>query len=178
MPAPGVVPMLSVERYRVEGSAATEIVRSMAAAARESGGFMGYHTWNLRYSYRTQDSGGRCRFSNVRIEVSSQMRVPEWQRPPDPPAELVAQWEAFSTALDDHERGHRQIAFDGAGEISRRLRDLQDMSCSSLQVEGDREARRLLAQTGERQRQFDTETQHGTGTGAVWPPRPQPPPVR
>ena len=172
MPAAGVVPVLSTERYPVEGSTVSEISRSLRAQAQQTRGFSGYHTSTLRYTYRLQDSGGRCRFTDVRIEVVSHTRVPEWRRPSDAPAELVAQWDAFVTALDDHERSHQQIAFDIAGQLARRLRELTEMSCSQLRSEGDREASRLMALHRERQRQFDADTQHGATTGTTWPPRP------
>jgi predicted secreted Zn-dependent protease len=143
---PGVVPMTAIRRYQVHGSTVAEITRSLRQdRADATQGFVGYHSYRLRWTYRYQGIRGSCRFTQVRVEVHSAIDAPEWQRPPDAPAELAAQWEQFMTALDEHERGHARIAIEGAGEIARMFQRAQDMSCMTLRTDADREAHRCTA---------------------------------
>jgi predicted secreted Zn-dependent protease len=168
----GVVIVGSTQRYPVVGATASQILRSMRERAPRPGGgsFLGYHSYNLRWAYRMASAGLSCHFTDVRVEIHTLIQLPEWQRPPDAPAALIEQWNSFSAALDEHERGHERIAVEGAGEMARMLRDVQDMTCSALETEANRRARALSESVRQREVQFDAETQHGVRTGARWPP--------
>ncbi len=174
----GVIVIGSTQPYPVDGRTALEIGAALASARRGDGrGFVGYHQWRMQWRWRYANTGSGCRISDVRIEVHSTVRIPEWRRPAGPPAELVDQWERYLAALQDHELQHERIVVEGAGEIVRRLEQLREMSCQTLGVEANREGERLVQELRERSARFDADTRHGGTAGARWPPPARPDPT-
>ncbi len=167
----GVIVIGSTQRYAIEGATTREIGTALAAARREGGrGFVGFHQWRMRWTWRYTNTGSGCRITNVRIEIHSTVEVPEWRRPADPPPGLVDQWERYLTALQDHELMHERIVVEGAGEIVRRFEQLREMSCQTLGIEANREGERMVQLLRERSARFDADTRHGAAAGARWPP--------
>ncbi len=173
----GVVIQGSTQKYRVVGSTEAEIGASLRAAGVRENGFVGHYQARWRYAYRLSSGGGGalhptagCRISDVRVDLQSVVREPDWQRTADAPAELAAEWESFAAALDDHERAHEKLAVDLAGDLVRTLEQLRALSCQELSVEANREGERMSARLDEQQARLDQETRHGMLTGARWPP--------
>jgi predicted secreted Zn-dependent protease len=108
--------------------------------------------------------------TGIRIDFESTIRVPEWRKPADAPAELVTAWQSYIAALDDHEREHERIALTMAGDLVQRLERMSDLSCRQLGVDARREAETMSQRMQERQAQFDRDTQHGATQGVRWPP--------
>ena len=66
---------------------------------------------------------------NVRVEVI----YPEWQPDPQASDDLVAEWEAFTTALREHEGGHVQIAINETYALQDELDRLaSELSCAEF----------------------------------------------
>jgi predicted secreted Zn-dependent protease len=174
MPA-GVVVRGSIDRYAVEGATVQAITRSLREARQREGGFAGHYRARFRWTYNLSEAGVRagCRVTNIRIELESQIRSPEWKKPDGAPEDLVTAWQTYSTALEDHERQHENIAIRAAGDLVQRLQRMSDLSCRQLRLDAQREATAMSQAMQERQAALDTETQHGATTGARWPPRPE-----
>ncbi len=172
----GVVIQGSTQRFPVVGRTEGEIGASLRAAGVREQGFVGhYHaTWRFAYRFVTgtgaMKTSAGCRFAEVRVDLQSVIREPEWQRPEDAPAELATEWQRFSDALDDHEREHEKIAVTLAGDLVRSLEQMRAMSCMELNVEAGREGERMSNKLQEQEARLDLDTRHGTLTGARWPP--------
>jgi predicted secreted Zn-dependent protease len=171
MPA-GVVVRGSIDRYSIEGASVQEITRSLREARQREGGFAGHYRARFRWTYNLSEAGIRagCRVTNIRVELESLIRSPEWKQPSGAAEDLVKAWQTYSTALEDHERQHENIAIRAAGDLVQRLQRLTDLSCRQLRLDVQREGTAMSQAMQERQVALDDETRHGATTGARWPP--------
>lgn len=172
----GVVVQASVERFPVSGSSIEEITAGLRSAVNAEGGFMGHYAVSWRYSYRMGDGASKagCRLQDVRVDMQTRIRVPDWKASPDAPEEVARAWETFQAALENHVREHENNAIRSAGDFVQRLERMTDMSCRQLQLDVQREARSASERLQDRQRKLDEDTQHGVKQGARWPPQPPP----
>lgn len=172
----GVVVQSSIERYPVMGATVEQITYSMRGALDQEGDFFGHWSVGWRYSYRFGDNvSGKagCRTQNVRVDMQTKIRVPDWKTSAEAQPEVAAAWEKFTLAMEDHIREHENIAIRTAGDLVQRLERMTDMSCNQLRLDIEREARSMTERLQERHRKLDTDTRQGALAGARWPP-PQP----
>lgn len=158
--------------YRVTGSTAAELRRSMLSAGpeEEGGTWYGYTTWNIRWRYDYADGSGGCEIQDVDVAFRSRIRLPRWDPPDDADPALVSEWRSFVAALRDHEYGHRDIGARAARDVLRRLRSLRLDRCDGMEDRANAVAHRILDRYREREDEYDRETNHGERQGAVWPP--------
>lgn len=174
----GVVVQASIERFPVSGATTDEITQSLRGALDAEGGFLGHWWVGWRYSYRFGDnvsSRAGCRTQNVRVDMQTKIRVPDWKTSSDAPPDVSAAWQKFTLALEDHIREHENIAIRTAGDFVQKLERMTDMSCTQLRLDIEREARSMTDRLQERHRKLDADTRHGAGAGARWPALPPPP---
>ena len=169
----GVVVQAAIERYPVSGATTGEITQSLRAALDEEGGFLGHWSVGWRYSYslgNNVSSKAGCRTQNVRVDMQTKVRVPDWKASSDAPPDVAAAWQKYTLALEDHIREHENIAIRTAGDLVQRLERMTDMSCNQLRLDIDREARSMSERLQERHRKLDKDTRQGAAVGARWPP--------
>ena len=177
----GVVVQASIERYPVSGTTVEEISHSLRGALDQEGGFIGHWWVGWRYSYRFGDgvsAKAGCRTQNVRVDMQTKVRVPDWKAAAETPPDVAAAWQKYTLALEDHIREHENIAIRTTGDFVQKLERMTDMSCTQLRLDIEREARSTSDRLQERHRKFDADTRQGVGAGARWPPLPPPPPAR
>jgi predicted secreted Zn-dependent protease len=170
----GVVFAGNVERFPVGGSSIEEITASLRSAIGAEGGVMGHYAVSWRYTYQLTNASSKagCRPQNVRVDMQARIRVPDWKVSPDAPEDVSKAWETFQTALENHLREHENLSIRAAGDFVQRLERMSDMSCRTLGLDVQREARAQGERLQQRQRKLDEDTQHGTKGGARWPPPP------
>jgi len=161
----------STQTYAVTGGTISEIGASLRRSAQAEGGFVGHYEarWRYRYDFSPIGQSG-CRLANVRIDLHSTIRIPQWERPAPVADSVAAAWQRYIDALDDHEREHERIAVNVAGDLVYALEQLRELSCEQLRVEAERRAREFSNRMQEAQLQLDRDTRHGAATGAAWPP--------
>src|SRR5262245_42044996 len=173
----GVVVQASIERYPVAGATIDQITYALRGALDQEGGFAGHWFVNWRYSYRLGDnvsSKAGCRTQNVRVDMQTKVRVPDWKTSGEAAPEVSSAWEKFTLALEDHIREHENIAIRTAGDFVQKLERMTDMSCNQLRLDIEREARSNSERLQERHRKLDADTKLGATAGAKWPPAPTP----
>ena len=169
----GVVVQASIERYPVSGATIDQITYSLRGALDQEGGFAGHWSVGWRYGYRFGDnvsSKAGCRTQDVRVDMQTKIRVPDWKTSSEAAPEVSAAWEKFTLALEDHIREHENIAIRTAGDFVQKLERMTDMSCQQLRLDIEREARSMGDRLQERHRKFDADSKHGATAGARWPP--------
>jgi predicted secreted Zn-dependent protease len=163
---PPDVDLVLSTRYYVVSAATIQDIRAQmqsggpsAAGGRWTGARQPLTRWTFSHLRR----GMVCRLFDVRVVVTAQMRLPRWEPETAPDSSTQAWWSAFSSRLLDHERGHVQIAVDGAREIAEALRPLEgSISCDGLTMRANGAAQLILLRTRERQAEYDRITGHGT----------------
>jgi predicted secreted Zn-dependent protease len=102
------------------------------------------------------------------VTLTSTVTLPVFTRPSDVDSSLVLQWEQYLRALAVHERGHRAIAYAGAGRVIRAIRGVSDQSCAAISHAVRAVVEPLIAAIRTEEAQYDLETRHGATQGATW----------
>lgn len=138
-------------------------------------------TWT---HWRFQFGGDNpCWMRTVQVTVYDTVTLPLWTPPLHADSALVAEWGRFVTMLGRHEAGHRGIAIEAAGQIARTLAAFPSRAtCADMMAAANADGQAILASSGTRQKQYDTDTKHGVRRGTALedlepPPRPVPVPV-
>lgn len=109
----GVVGRTSVFYYDIQGRTFDELRADMRRKGPKIDGtsFVGEARSPMRWSWRTESNGGgTCSIRDVTVSVNAQITLPRWTPPADPEPGLVDEWKRFSTALEEHEAGHKDIS--------------------------------------------------------------------
>lgn len=159
------------ESYPVEGATAAEVLSSMTARGPRSDGetFFGLTVAEIGLRYHTAALAGGCALTDVEVDLSLTVTLPDWAPGPSADPALVGSWGRFRRALAAHEGRHREIAEAGAQSMAGALGGLRRDSCPAVEAEAHRRLTRLEGDLAAAQRRYDAETDHGRTEGAVWP---------
>lgn len=151
------------DEYTVVGASAQEILDQLQA-----NGWTRYRVvYRYRYTFeRVRLTNGmastRCRPFDFEYLFDFTARYPQWDRPPDASAELVAAWDAFALEVESQWEQYRDDIVGRAREAVRRLRRFED-ECAFL---NDRIRERVYETFEER----DPITAHEPQIRIQWPP--------
>ena len=129
-------------------------------------GVVGYHRWDIRWTYSYARAEVYCELSDIAIELNSTITLPEWQRPEAADPALVAAWNQYLVDLRSHEHGHRVLAYRAASDIRRALDRLRVEDCAFIVNEARRVGEGILA----RYRQDNAEFDADPANQVTWPP--------
>lgn len=132
--------------------------------------YFGMTEWEVNADYLWHEEPNACTLRDLKIHVAVQTHLPRWRLPPHAPRWLRRAWSRFLTALDRHERGHRDLAEEAADAIRRRLVSLRSSTCRRVEARAHREMVALLYDYEQRNLAYDRATHYGGTQGAVWPP--------
>jgi len=138
-----------------------------SAAQALTGRAVGYHRWDVRWRYQYEEGPGSCGVSDVTIDLSSTITLPDWVGGPSADSSLVTAWEAYVTSLRYHEYCHRVLAYQQANEIYRELKRERSGSCALLRGRVESKGRAILEKYKKLNEEFDQDSR-----GYIrWPPR-------
>jgi predicted secreted Zn-dependent protease len=166
---PGVSGRTSVFYYDVRGRSITELRADIRRLGPKIDGtsFVGETRSPMRWSWRTESTGGGCLIREVTVFVNAQITLPRWTPPADADSSVVAEWNRFLTALEVHEAGHKDISARAGKAIIDRLRGLSG-SCATLGTRANDLAREIVNRAREEQRVYDATTRHGLTQGTAF----------
>lgn len=159
------------EYYDVSGATADEVRRSIDRNRPKGDGPYGdgWTHWNVRWTYRFWNEGGRCRLTQVSTALTVRTTLPRWSSADEHP-QLAARWRRYLRALREHEEGHAQNGRSALRAVGERLRALPpEADCRSLEGSVQAAADAVIAEHGARDRSWDARTEHGTKHGATFP---------
>ncbi len=163
-PAPiGVQVYTRMHYYDVSATTLAELREQMREHGPRTGGrqFTAVTNWNLRWRYEFDASGISCELRKVHVRVEATVTYPRWTPQGEPDPALKAWWDQMDAGLKEHERGHAQIAVNGAGDIVKAVQGMTGGRCDALSVRASEVAHRHFAMMRERQVAYDLETRHG-----------------
>ncbi|MDX1532072.1 MAG: DUF922 domain-containing protein, partial [Rhodothermales bacterium] len=176
-PEVGRVEVITEEEfYDVEGATAEALAGTLLARGPRVGGkrFFGKTEWEVMAEYRWVERATGCAIEDLDVYALVTVRLPRWQDPHAAPPTLRQQWSRFISALERHERRHRDLAEEAAHAIRWRLVSVRARTCDAIEAAAQREVQHVLDSYERRQRQYDEHTGHGQTQGATWPPREEP----
>ena len=112
-------------------------------------------TYHYGYDYETTNG----RTSRVDITLTLTIRLPRWQEGRnEASAAARTEWDRMMGALQAHEERHAEIAREWAPTFKERMLGVRESNVASRHS-------RVLGQVDDRQREYDTQTQHGQTEG-------------
>ena len=160
---------LDLEYFDVHGSSARELRADLGRLGPVAdNGVRGdaYTHWRIAWKFDLTERGPDCIAGNFRVDLTVTMTLPRWLPPNDAPADLVALWDQYSTALRFHEDGHYRIALATAQEVTRRLKaESRGKACNTLENKLNSTANAVLDEYRTRQSDYDRETDSGRAQG-------------
>jgi predicted secreted Zn-dependent protease len=150
--------------YDVYGGTISELATDLAAKGPKDYTGLTASAYNMQW--KTRWNGRTCRIVEVVVAVASQILLPRWRPPADAPRALIESWSRSLDALRVHERGHRDIAIQGAQTIDQAVALLPAMkACAKLEKAAKRTAEIVIEDTRRRQERYDRVTDHGRAQG-------------
>ncbi|MEM9501923.1 MAG: DUF922 domain-containing protein [Pseudomonadota bacterium] len=114
------------------------------------------------YYLEWQLSSAGPRLCNADITITTWVIFPRHRNPDALPPETRARWLANIAALEAHEMGHIEMAYDALPDLRRAL---ENGSCEGA----NRRADAVMSRLRRAQEAYDQQTDHGRKTGAHFP---------
>jgi len=160
---------LDIEYFDVHGSTARELRADLSRLGPVAdNGVRGdaYTRWRINWKFDLTERGPDCIAGNFDVGLTVTMILPRWMPPPGVPADLVALWDQYSTALRFHEDGHHRIALAAAQEVTRRLKaESRARGCKTVENKLKSTVDAVLIEYKGRQADYDRETDFGRARG-------------
>ena len=155
----------------ITGSTVSEIAKSLGIDRSSSDSdYIGATAAQVQWQFKQRRVGDTCAITDVLVTLHIDTRLPEWQHGAHPPTTLLQQWNAFLTATERHENGHRNIALHTAASIGRSLEGEHGLTCGELAELANASARAQWELGNQHQLTYDAATRHGETQGSRWPP--------
>jgi predicted secreted Zn-dependent protease len=168
-------PEISINRvyYSIEGGSADDILADIhiKSPVQHNGRRHTAQTrWHVNWRFWWHDNGDSCKITRVTTTLDVVYTLPRLKTGSSMPEDLLARWEAFNTALLEHEQGHKDLGVRAANEIENRISAMEPKdSCSRLEQDANRIARDVIDEYSRIEEEYDRSTNHGINTGAVFP---------
>lgn len=170
---PSRSPTVEITHYEVFGESAAALRTSLnheRPQAVPGGEHDGYTWWRVTWYFSFDNSDRECSLTGIRTRLATQVFLPHWSMPSDPPTALVDKWSRYISALAAHEEGHVQIARDAEAAVRNAVADTPPArSCSKLRKQLDSAVMHAIEEHKEREREYDRTTKHGSTQGARFP---------
>jgi predicted secreted Zn-dependent protease len=156
--------------YRVYGYTAEQIRTQLNNCRPVSFDGDAQVNWWLNFKYWTAtDSVGKCYVSQVAVGLHLSEAFPVWTASIYDAAGLATKWQTYTTNLQTHEQGHKDIAKQYANALYSGLKNYPHTSCSTIisAVNSYGNSKVTALQTASNT--YDTQTKHGATQGAVFP---------
>ena len=117
--------------------------------------------WHITWQWPASPDGS-CRLSEMVISHTITVILPRWNPPQSAPSKLVAKWDAYLSALVEHEAGHVGLV---VANLQRVAEAIQGATCETANTAGEA----ILSEIRKGDVEYDTVTNHGATQGARFP---------
>jgi len=93
----------------------------------------GLTEYRIQPAWRPTGAGGRCRVSDLILNVHVRVTLPSWPGMDARPAEEQASWRLIEDAIRSHEYQHRDLTVDAAELLADALVHLRTRGCRALE---------------------------------------------
>jgi predicted secreted Zn-dependent protease len=161
----------AVTYYDVRGRTYAELMLDLQRAAPKVDGnmYVGETRAPMRWDWQVERIGSSCEIRDVSVSINARIRLPRWTPPTSVEPGLVAEWQRFLKALEDHEAGHKDISAKAGDEIVRRVSGMSGQ-CASLAVLAKNTAKEIVESARQEQLAYDDDTLHGLKQGTSFRP--------
>ncbi len=118
-------------------------------------------SWYITWHWAT-DQSGACQMDQAVVSYEITVIFPRWKPPEGTPAQLLARWEQYTTALIMHEKGHVDLVVRSVPKVAEAVKGAP---CNEANAVGEM----MLAEIRKREVEYDAITNHGATQGARFP---------
>jgi predicted secreted Zn-dependent protease len=157
---PGVFISLDTKYYDISGSTEKELNAQIASLG--PNGYAAYTASSFNWSFDFKDHDGVCSINHVRIETLITFTYPRW-KDTGSDRKLVQGWYSDLAVLENHERGHEEIARKTSQDMYEYLHMLLPpyQSCTDLKHAANALAEAILEESRKKDLEYDRVTDHG-----------------
>jgi predicted secreted Zn-dependent protease len=159
------------EYYEVRGTSLAELRKQMKENGtrwNDDHTYAALTTWNIKYDYDINESGGRYSIGAVKTKVDVVYRYPRLASTAGMTEQVAGQWSSYMEHVTIHEMGHKDLAVKAAAEVNEALSSLGTFgSRRELTRVADGIVASRLKKLNEDQIRYDAETHHGETQGAI-----------
>lgn len=160
-------------QYPIQGSTADELRQAMnrLGPLDDAGRPWDAVThWYVSWSYPYHQEGSDCELGPLEVRVEIMQIMPDWDPPASVSEDLMARWNAYLAALEEHEARHQELGLEAAHEVWLALSSMEAYpTCQTLEEAADATAQSVLDRFRRMEDAYDQETSHGATQGAVFP---------
>lgn len=159
--------------YKVQGNSTAKLRKSINKKRDRNTGLKGFDAsthWTINWTFKYQPTQTGCRITQATVAVKIEYRLPQWPtRDQSNNLVLIEAWNTYSNNLHNHESAHGNIAKTAANDIEHSLLNINHSDCELLQSQANQIASQLVKESRQQHTDFDTATDHGGNTGAIFP---------
>jgi predicted secreted Zn-dependent protease len=149
----------------IYGDLATQL--NLCGPKYEGQSYAGMTVNNIIWKYMLNfDASGRCKVIDPAVGVNVRIYYPNWNPSSDASTQLIERWNTMLTNLKIHEDGHRQIDYDGAGEILQNISIISGTDCTDVENQVQSTTSAIMDSTSQKSKDYDSTTNHGATQGA------------
>lgn len=105
---------------------------------------------------------GACELTHIEVSLQASVTLPRWRDRDRAPSELIAWWETFYEALQEHESGHVRNARAAREAVAEAIAAVGSQgTCGAAMRLAEDAANRVILEHRDRDREFDRETRGG-----------------
>lgn len=152
------------EHYPIFGTTGIALLNEMSAKGPQ--GYSGYTSHEYNYNYRTRMINGRCRLSQMSINLDITYTMPRWENQSSADAALQDRWEAWYSVLEQHEQGHGAFTRAGYDDILSEWRRIgTSENCQDIRSQVEQIYNTVRARVNQQNIEYDQVTNHGQSQG-------------
>ena len=158
------------ERYQLTGATAEELSQDLHRRRPRDERFTGWTRWRLRWRFEPTEDAHGCSVGPVDVDLDLTTVLPTWAASVDADPRLIDAWRDYLVALEEHERGHGDLAREAAERIRDQLTAIPPTrDCALLRDHAHRVGHAEVQRLRHDNAQLDETTGHGATQGAIFP---------
>ena len=156
--------------YDIVGSTEDELLDEMVSKGpqQENRRFFALTESQTSLTYETNLSDEGCRLTEIGVLMDIVVTLPTWIQT-DADSDLVARWNVFEVALQNHEMWHVASAKASSRQISQALSTILEPDCLLASNKARQVSQQIIDEITLKNNEYDQATGHGRSQGASWP---------
>lgn len=158
------IPGANVVYYDISGSTERELraqLDVLGPVGSDNYRWDAYTSWFIRWNWPGYGSSA-CNLSEVSVTYNNEVIFPRWTTSENTSSEMIANWERFTQALAEHEKGHVDIVISS-------IQSVKDAIMGATCDTADAAAQAALISIRQQDASYDETTGHGATQGARFP---------
>ena len=162
----------TTEYYEIKGGSDRELkkmMQSLGPKGSDGKRYYAHTAWQVNWNFYMGRRFGGCMIAGIQTTVNVKYLMPKWVDEKNGPEMVQKHWREFMQALQEHEKGHADIAMKAAKEIEEALpRTKLQPVCEAVAKKANESGQEIINKFVAMEKDYDSKTKHGKTQGAVF----------